>query len=234
MKCIAIDDEPIALSILRQYCQRNGDLELETYSDPVVGMRAVERVKPDLLFLDIQMGEIHGIELAREIPKGTFLVFTTAYARYAVDGFDLNAVDFLHKPFSFGRFCQAVEKVRQLKTLQELSREPVLTDEEITVKVEYKNIRIRLAEIIYIEAMDNYVRIHLLHGRQVLSQISLKNLLELLPKEFVRIHKSFVVPLYRVESYSRTGITLYNSDVTIPIGRAFYTDFMERMNCKGN
>ena len=124
--------------------------------------------------------------------------------------------------------------MRQLKTLQELSREPVLTDEEITVKVEYKNIRIRLAEIIYIEAMDNYVRIHLLHGRQVLSQISLKNLLELLPKEFVRIHKSFVVPLYRVESYSRTGITLYNSDVTIPIGRAFYTDFMERMNCKGN
>ena len=221
MKCIAIDDEPIALSILRQYCQRSGDLELETYSDPVVGMRAVERVKPDLLFLDIQMGEIRGIELAREIPKGTFLVFTTAYARYAVDGFDLNAVDFLHKPFSFGRFCQAVEKVRQLKTLQELSREPVLTDEEITVKVEYKNIRIRLAEIIYIEAMDNYVRIHLLHGRQILSQISLKNLLELLPKEFVRIHKSFVVPLYRVESYSRTGITLYNSDVTIPIGRAF-------------
>ena len=213
MKCIAIDDEPIALSILRQYCQRSGDLELETYSDPVVGMRAVERVKPDLLFLDIQMGEIRGIELAREIPKGTFLVFTTAYARYAVDGFDLNAVDFLHKPFSFGRFCQAVEKVRQLKTLQELSREPVLTDEEITVKVEYKNIRIRLAEIIYIEAMDNYVRIHLLHGRQILSQISLKNLLELLPKEFVRIHKSFVVPLYRVESYSRTGITLYNSDV---------------------
>ena len=234
MKCIAIDDEPIALSILRQYCQRSGDLELETYSDPVVGMRAVERVKPDLLFLDIQMGEIRGIELAREIPKGTFLVFTTAYARYAVDGFDLNAVDFLHKPFSFGRFCQAVEKVRQLKTLQELSREPVLTDEEITVKVEYKNIRIRLAEIIYIEAMDNYVRIHLLHGRQILSQISLKNLLELLPKEFVRIHKSFVVPLYRVESYSRTGITLYNSDVTIPIGRAFYTDFMESMNCKGS
>ena len=92
-------------------------------------MRAVERVKPDLLFLDIQMGEIRGIELAREIPKGTFLVFTTAYARYAVDGFDLNAVDFLHKPFSFGRFCQAVEKVRQLKTLQELSREHVLTDE---------------------------------------------------------------------------------------------------------
>ena len=174
---------------------------METYSDPVVGMRAVERVKPDLRLLDIQMGEIRGIELAREIPKGTFLVFTTAYARYAVDGFDLNAVDFLHKPFSFGRFCQAGEKVPQLKTLQELSREPVLTDEEITVKVEYKNIRIRLAEIIYIEAMDNYVRIHLLHGRQVLSQISLKNLLELLPKEFVRIHKSFVVPLYRVESY---------------------------------
>ena len=229
MKCIAIDDEPVALSVLRQYCQRIGEVDLKTYSDPVVGMQEVKRLKPDLLFLDIRMGEVSGVELAREIPQGTFLVFTTAYAQYAVDGFDLNAVDFLHKPFSFGRFCQAFEKAQQLRTLRELSLDPVLTDEEIIIKVEYKNMKIRLADIIYIEAMDNYIRIHLLHVRPVLSQMSLKNLQELLPEKFVRIHKSFIVPLYRVASYTRTALTLYNADITLPSGRAFYADFIKNM-----
>ena len=112
MNCIAIDDEPVALSVLTRYCERMGGMELKTYSDPVVGMHEVLRAAPDLLFLDIRMGEISGVELAREIPKGTFLVFTTAYAQYAVDGYDLDAVDFLHKPFSYPRFCRAVEKAK--------------------------------------------------------------------------------------------------------------------------
>lgn len=155
MNCIAIDDEPVALSVLARYCERMGGMELKCYSDPVVGMREVKRAAPDLLFLDIRMGEISGVELAREIPKGTFLVFTTAYAQYAVDGFDLDAVDFLHKPFSYPRFCRAVEKAQQLRTLRELTRQPVSEEEAITVKVEYKNVKIPLREIVYIEAMDN-------------------------------------------------------------------------------
>ncbi len=230
MKCIAIDDEPVALRVLEQYCQRIGGIDLKTYTDPVVGMREVKRIAPDLLFLDIRMGEINGVELAREIPKETFLVFTTAYAQYAVDGFDLGAVDFLHKPFAYSRFCRAVEKAQQLRTLRELSQKPVLDDAEITVKVEYKNVKIRLADVVYIEAMDNYVRIHLLGARPVLSQVSLKSVQELLPAPFMRIHKSFVVPLYRIASYTRTGLTLYNSDITLPIGRSFYAGFIERVN----
>lgn len=170
------------------------------------------------------------MELAREIPKGTFLVFTTAYAQYAVDGFDLDAVDFLHKPFSYPRFCRAVEKARQLQTLQELERQPVPEEESIKVKVEYKNVKIPLREIVYIEAMDNYVRIHLRNARPVLPQMSLKNLQELLPATFVRIHKSFIVPLHRVAAYTRTSLTLYGSDATLPIGRAFYADFITKIN----
>ena len=176
------------------------------------------------------MGEISGVELAREIPKGTFLVFTTAYAQYAVDGYDLDAVDFLHKPFSYPRFCRAVEKARQLQALRELSQRSATEEETITVKVEYRNVKIPLSEIVYIEAMDNYVRIHLRNARPALPQMSLRNLLELLPDTFVRIHKSFVVPLRRVASYTRTGLMLNGSDTTLPIGRAFYADFIERMN----
>ena len=155
MNCIAIDDEPVALSVLTRYCERMGGMELKTYSDPVVGMHEVLRAAPDLLFLDIRMGEISGVELAREIPKGTFLVFTTAYAQYAVDGYDLDAVDFLHKPFSYPRFCRAVEKARQLQALRELSQRSATEEETITVKVEYRNVKIPLSEIVYIEAMDN-------------------------------------------------------------------------------
>ena len=234
MNCIAIDDEPVALSVLARYCERMGGMELKCYSDPVVGMREVRRAAPDLLFLDIRMGEISGVELAREIPEGTFLVFTTAYAQYAVDGFDLDAVDFLHKPFSYPRFCRAVEKAQQLRTLRELTRQPVSEEEAITVKVEYKNVKIPLREIVYIEAMDNYVRIHLHNARPVLSQMSLRNLLELLPATFVRIHKSFIVPLRRVATYTRTSLTLHGSDATLPIGRAFYPDFIEKMNRKND
>ena len=230
MNCIAIDDEPVALSVLTRYCERMGGMELKTYYAPVVGMHEVLRAAPDLLFLDIRMGEISGVELAREIPKGTFLVFTTAYAQYAVDGYDLDAVDFLHKPFSYPRFCRAVEKARQLQTLRELARQPVREEESITVKIEYKNVKIPLREIGYIEAMDNYVRIHLCNARPALSQMSLKSLAELLPATFVRIHKSFIVPLHRVATYSRTNLTLCGSDTTLPIGRAFYADFIERMN----
>lgn len=232
MNCIAIDDEPVALSVLARYCERMGGMELKTYSDPVVGMHEVLRAAPDLLFLDIRMGEISGVELAREIPKGTFLVFTTAYAQYAVDGFDLDAADFLHKPFSYPRFCRAVEKARQLQTLREMAQQPTPEEESITVKIEYKNVKIPLREIAYIEAMDNYVRIHLCNARPALSQMSLKSLAELLPATFVRIHKSFIVPLHRVATYTRTNLTLCGSDTTLPIGRAFYPDFIEKMDSK--
>ena len=104
MKCIAIDDEPMALEILSSFCQRYGNIELTTFNNPISGMDRVRKMKPDLLFLDIEMGDVNGVELARDLPQGTLLIFTTAYAEYALDGFDLNAVDFLHKPFSYGRF----------------------------------------------------------------------------------------------------------------------------------
>ena len=114
MKCVAIDDEPVALSIIEQFCQRMGNLELNTFSNPETGMDFVSRSHPDIVFLDIEMNGISGLDLAKILPKGTFLIFTTAYAQFALDGFELDAVDFLHKPFSFSRFEKAVEKTRNL------------------------------------------------------------------------------------------------------------------------
>lgn len=231
MKCIAIDDEPVALGIIRQFCQRSGDIELITFTDPVEGLQKVKDMHPDLVFLDIEMGGFNGIDIARQLPAGTFLIFTTAYAEFAVDGFDLDAIDFLHKPFSYNRFERAVEKVKRLQELQRLQAKPVFADEEITLKVEYKNVKIRLADIEYIEAMDNYIRIILTSDKPILSQTSMKTVMELLPAErFMRIHKSYIVPLHKIASYNRRQLTLHHRNVELPIGRVYADEFMKRMN----
>ena len=222
MKSIAIDDEPMALNIIAQFCKRMGDMELSTYTNPLAGWEQVKRIRPDIVFLDIEMGGVNGVELARELPAGVFLIFTTAYAQFAVDGFELNAVDFLHKPFSYMRFEKAVQKAVRLRSLLNMAETPVMNEEEITVKVEYKNVKIKLSTILYIEAVNNYVRFHIVDARPILSQMSMKSIMDLLPADkFIRVHKSFIVPRHRIASYSRTQVVLYNQDITIPVGRAY-------------
>lgn len=224
LRCIAIDDEPVALEIISNFCGRHGNMELKTYTNPIVGIEQVKRLKPDILFMDVEMGEINGVELSHELPVSTSLIFTTAYAQYAVDGFDLNAVDFLHKPFSYNRFNRAIQKAVDLKALQNMSNSPVFTDEYITVKIEYKNTNIHLKNILYIESMDNYVRFHLHAQHPLMSQLSMKKLQELLPdKKFIRIHKSFIVPIHRIASFTNKNITLYDG-TTLPVGRLYLKD----------
>ena len=226
MKCVAIDDEPMALEVIKNFCQRMGDMDLETFTNPLVGIEHVKRMHPQLLFLDVKMGEVSGVNLAKEIPQGTFLVFTTAYAQFAVDGFDLNAVDFLHKPFSFGRFEKAVTKVKNAIRLVNYSAAPPLEGEEITVKVEYKNVTVKLGSILYIQAMDNYVKIFTVDSRPIMPQMSMKSLEAMLPEaEFVRVHKSYIVPRHRIESYSRTLVVL-TGGTEIPVGRAYALKLM--------
>ena len=183
MRCIAIDDEPVALSIISQYCKRIGNIELSVYSDPISGINNVIETNPDILFLDIDINGVSGIELAKSLPKGTYLIFTTAYAQFALDGFELNAVDYLYKPFSFSRFERAVQKVRDLLQMQKLVQEKLSASKEITIKVEYQNVKIRIADIQYIEAMDNYIKIHTIDSRPIVSQMNLKKISQMLPRE---------------------------------------------------
>lgn len=221
IKCTAIDDEPMALNIIADFCRRLGTAELKTFTNPIDGMNYVKRTKPDILFLDVEMGDICGIDLVKDIPPTTALILTTAYAQYAVDGFELNAVDFLHKPFSYKRFETSINKATERMNMQRLCGSPVFTDEYITLKIEYKNTNIRLGDIHFIEAMDNYVRIHLIGQPAVMPQIGLKNIQELLPEgKFIRIHKSYIVPQHRIASYTSKDVVLYDG-TKIPIGRSY-------------
>ncbi len=218
MTCVAVDDEPLALSVIERFCERKGGMLLETFGDPEVAMEHISVNRPDLVFLDIEMGDVSGLELAQRLPQGTCVIFTTAYVKYAIDGYDLGVVDFLHKPFSFDRFVKAVDKARLIAGLMNALNPMTQT---ITVKEDYSNVQIPLSDIVYIEAMNNYSRIFRTGDACISSRTSLKSLVELLPdSRFLKIHRSFVISLDKMVSFTRSEVRMVGGR-TLPIGRQF-------------
>ncbi len=221
IRAIAIDDEPIALSVIEQFCGRIEGLTLTTFNDPLQGIDEVVRNPPDILFLDIEMGSENGLDLVRQVPDGVSVIFTTAYAQFALDGFNIGVVDFLHKPFSFARFERAVQRAQQF-TLP-----PSHESGSITVSVEYRNVTIAMEDIIFIEAMDNYIKIHLRGANTLLPQMSLKSIEEILPSNrFFRIHKSYIISRKWIDRYNRSQMVLKN-ERQLPIGRSYLSLFLD-------
>lgn len=218
IRCIAIDDEPIALSIIQEYCKKYGDIELETYTSPVAGMERISSIHPDIVFLDIEMNSHNGVALAQQLPAGTCLIFTTAYSQYALDGFNVDAVDFLHKPIFYPRFERAMEKA--VKWLGVTTEQPLR--DTITLKVEHKNVVVEIDDITYIEAMDNYMKVFRRNLPMVLSQITMKEMEQLLPQQkFIRVHRSFIVSLSAIEKFSNRKIYIHGVTKPIPVGRKY-------------
>lgn len=225
ISCIAIDDEPMALLVIEQFCRRRGGLELTTFSEPRVGLEEIRRRKPDLVFLDIQMNSLNGLEIADTLPRECCFIFTTAYAEYALEGFNLDAVDFLHKPFSYERFEVAVEKA-----LRRIGARRSLPVECLVVKQEYSNVSIPLGDILYIEALGNYVKIVRSSGGHVLTRTNLKNITDSLPDgTFLRIHRSYVVAVSSVVSFTRTKVVLRGHDEGLPVGAQYAAQVLEAL-----
>ena len=229
MKVIAIDDEPIALSIVEQYCRRRGGIELETYNSPQAGLRRIRETVPEVVLLDIEMNGTSGIGLARQLPPSCCLIFTTAYAHYALEGFEVNAVDFLHKPYFYERFDRAMRKAEQWLQMHDLLRVSESASRKIILKSEYRNVTLPVDSILYAESIDNYVRVHLADGTSVLSKIPLRSMEEMLPEgEFLRIHRSFLVARNRIASFTRSEVTLTKNGKTLPVGKK-YLDEVSRL-----
>lgn len=225
LRCVAIDDEPLALDIISKFCERFGGIELSVYSDPAEGIEVIRKGDFDLAFLDVEMEGINGLEIAAAVPPEACFIFTTAYLDYAFDGFNLNAVDYLHKPFAYDRFKLAVEKA--IKKLD--YNEHVQADKCIVVKQEYNNVSIPLADIAYIEAMEGYSKIFRTDGSCTLSRVILKTIGAMLPqKKFLRIHRSFIVAVDKIWSFSRQSVTLTGGQ-TIPVGRQYSALLSERL-----
>lgn len=225
MKCVAIDDEPIALRILKEFCRRAGDLELTVFTDAAEGLSHILEARPEIIFLDIEMKGFNGLDLAPRMPEKSCIIFTTAYMQYALEGFNLDAVDFLHKPFSFERFMQAIAKVKRRMGYSSDS-EPV----SVIVKQDYNNVPVTLSDILYVEAMENYSKIHLKSGKTIVAHNSMKALSELLPESrFMRIHKSYIVPLSDIGHFTRQNISLKDGTL-LPVGRQFSSVLFQKFS----
>ncbi|MGQ1948344.1 LytR/AlgR family response regulator transcription factor [Geofilum sp. OHC36d9] len=231
IKCVIVDDEPRALEIVKDFAGRIPFLQVEAAcTDPVEAASIIKSKQPQLLFLDIEMPDISGIQLARTVGKPPYIIFITAYGQYAVEGFNLDAIDYLLKPYSFDRFLKAVNKAREIiERVWQTPPAPIQND-FIIVKSEYQNILVNINDILFIEAMDNYIKIHT-PKKTITTLMSLKNIQEALPENiFIRIHKSFVVATSQITAFTKNQVTINSK--TLPVGRAYAECFLKYMQNK--
>ena len=233
ISCIVVDDEPLALEVLSSFIARIPYLVLEgQYTDPFFAMEHLRKKKVDLLFVDIQMPDISGIELVKTLNNPPKIVFTTAYSSYAIEGFNLNAMDYLLKPIAFDRFLVAVNKVRDYMELSEAAQEVHQPEEKdvpeyMFVKSNYKDIKINFNEVLYIEGSEDYIKIHTT-TKKVMTLLSMKGVMEKLPEnQFIRIHRSFIVAIDKIESKSNERITIGKQ--SLPIGASSLNEVSKRL-----
>lgn len=226
LRCVVIDDEPLALELIAEYVSQFRALQLlKTFDDAVEGVSYLHENQVDLLFVDINMPDLTGLELVASLTKKPIIIFTTAHRKFAFEGFELQALDYLLKPIAPDRFARAVEKAIDFFEYKNVNRSDVT--EYIFVYSEYRLVKIKVDEINYIESMDDYIKIYINDSpRPILSLLSLKGVLEKLPtKQFTRIHRSFIVPHAQVKSIQNKKVFLA-SGKELPIGNS-YSQFVE-------
>ena len=220
LKCVAIDDEPLALEVIKNYAAMFVELEmLQTFEDAISAAEYIRNTPVDILFVDINMPDITGLDLVRSLEEKPIIIFTTAHKKFAIDGYELDAIDYLLKPISFERFSKAITKAVEYARYKNKA-----TNEEadsLFVYSEYRLIRIPLNEIEYIESLEDYIRIHLVNAKPVLTLMPLKKVLEKLPAEkFKRIHRSYIVAVDKVNSVLNRKVRL-NSSVELPVSDSY-------------
>ncbi len=254
LKCIAIDDEPLALRQIESYIRREQDLTLVALCSSAKEAQAVlEQEKIDLMFVDINMPDLSGVDFVKSLEKAPMIIFTTAYSEYAVESFRLDAVDYLLKPFSYDDFSHAVRKAGSIAELiamrEKLSSGAGVESEaswgsddkslsggendSISIKADYKVTFVKFADIIYIESVGEYVRLHLNTGKSITTLFRLKNMEQAVPSSsFMRVHRSYIVNLRYVKSYARGRVYLEN-DEYVPLSANYRDQFREFLDSKG-
>ncbi|MFT3740763.1 MAG: LytTR family DNA-binding domain-containing protein [Breznakibacter sp.] len=226
---IAIDDEPLALQLVESYVKKTPFLELAAvFDNPLDAMEYLASHEVQLILADIQMPDLTGIEFIRTLANPPKVIFTTAYEKYAIEGFKLNAVDYLLKPFSYEEFLRAAQKVRHLVELEGLSYAQIEGNNRfLFLKSEYKVRRINFNEILYIEGLKDYIKVFVAHEEKpILSLSSMKAVEQRLPAEqFMRVHRSFIVNLNQVHTVERLRIVF--GKTYIPIGDQYKDKFQE-------
>ena len=236
IRCIIIDDEPLALQQMEGYIKNLPYLELvASYQSALDAKEIIENDRIDAIFCDINLPELNGLDFVKSLDNPPMVVFTTAYSDYAVEGFQLNAIDYLLKPFGFDDMKRAAEKIKKRydtrRTLQEVSK--IDEDDAIFLKTEYKIVRINISDIRYVEAMSEYLRIYLTDStRPIIVLLSMKKMEERLPsRTFMRVHRSYIINLKMIREVSKNRIII-GDDIDVPIGDSYRDQFNAYINSK--
>lgn len=236
MKCVIIDDEPLAVDLLKDFVSKVDSLELvSTFNNAIDAVSFINQTNIDLIFLDIEMPHFSGIEFLNTIEKKPLIIFTTAYSDYAVEGFNLGAVDYLVKPIPFHRFLKSVVRAQQVfnpaAAVQSISENtsPESEQDFMFVRAEYENIKMNFSDILFIEGLKDYVKIYTTDNKFILTLISLIKLENLLSsKGFSRIHRSYIINIKHVKSIQKNKVLI--SDKRIPISESYKNAFFEKIN----
>jgi DNA-binding LytR/AlgR family response regulator len=222
IRCLAVDDEMLALDLVEDNIRKVPFLELvKACRSGLEAMEILRTEAVDLLFLDIQMPDLSGIQMLKSLPRKPMVIFTTAFSSYATEGFDLDVIDYLLKPYSFERFLKAVNKAREYMTLHDLARKQPSSREEtaspsyLFVKADYKLYKIDLHDILYIEGLKDYVKIYT-GEKPIVTQMSMKTVEEKLPaKDFIRVHRSYIVAFHKIDFIQKQMLTIGKKEIPV-------------------
>jgi DNA-binding LytR/AlgR family response regulator len=227
IRCLAIDDEPLALKQIGVYIKKTPFLDLISLCNSAYdAMEYIATNKVNLMFVDINMPDLTGLDFVKSLTQKPYIIFTTAYSEYAVEGFKVDAVDYLLKPIGYNDFLKACNKVKSMFDMKDpQSGIDKTAPDHLFVKSGYKLMRIKLSEIKYIESMHEYIRIHLINDKPVMTLVSMKSIEEQLPSDkFMRVHRSFIVNLEKIKTIERNRI-IFDSNVYIPVSEQYKANF---------
>jgi DNA-binding LytR/AlgR family response regulator len=221
IRAIAIDDEPLGLKIISHYCEQIDFISLEkTFTKQSEAMKYLNKFPVDLLFLDIQMPTKNGIDFYKNCNQKSMVIFTTAYSEYAVEGFNLNAIDYLLKPFSFERFIQATLKVKAKQESNNQNNDNPF----LFIRADYSLNKILISDILYVESFDDYLKIHIQNQKPITARMTLKTIMEKLPSSgFIRVHRSYIIAISKINKIKNKII--YINETEIPISISFEEEF---------
>lgn len=235
IKCIIIDDELPAINVLKRYIARVTNMELISFStNPLEGIELIKREKPDVVFLDIQMDEMNGIDVAMKIGDTSKIVFCTAYSEFAVTSYEFDAVDYLMKPIEFNRFQKAAQRISDVLSHQSSATVEAIPNDYMYIKAGQKGklLKIDIDDIDFVQGMNNYVAFFR-NGQKTLAYLSLKELEQRLPSsQFMRVHKSYIVALRKISQMENNELVLKKLSKRIPIGANYKERLLEQMRSK--
>lgn len=232
IRCLAIDDEPLALQQLAAYIKKVSFLELAAQCQSALEARQfLEQETVDAIFCDINMPDLNGMDFVKSLVSPPLVVFTTAYAEYAIEGFKVNAVDYLLKPFGLQDFQRAANRLKE-RMVSTNATTPTPSDDTIFVKTEYRIVKVKIADIRYVEAMSEYLKLHVEgEAKPIITLLSMKKMEERLPDYFMRVHRSYIVNLNKIQEVNKNRVIM-DSDTYLPIGDMYKETFQQYLDTK--